>query len=342
MPIEAERKEGRRRAAMLKRLTYGCLVLGLFAAIAMVMWQGTGIVLATTALVGWSFFLVLAWYAVPVVGMGLSWALVFPPGEGPPWMRLAYLNYIGSSVNALLPVAAVGGDLVKGLMLAQRGVPGPLAGAVVVADKAAQVISQLAFGLCGVGALIYLEAHADIVTGLLGGTLFFCALLGAFFWVQGQGLFGFVARHAERMTGGRLWLDMVGNATELDRALDRIYRHRARIAGACWWRLAVRFSLVVEVWYLAQLMGHPIGWIEALMLESLVTAVRGMAFAVPGGLGAQEGAFILLAASAGLPTEVALAISLAKRGREIACGAPALLALQWGAGRHLAVWWRRA
>lgn len=327
---------------MLKRLTYGFLALGLAAAIVMVMWQGTGVVLATTALVGWSFQVIVAWYAVAVLGMGLSWAMVFPPGERPSLARLCYLNYVGSSVNALLPVAALGGELVKGLMLVRLGVPGPLAGAAVVADKAAQVASQLAYGLFGVGALIYLEAQADIVTGLLAGTLFFCALLAVFFWAQGQGLFAFVARHAERLAGGRLWLDLVGGAAELDSALDRIYRHPARIAGACWWRLAVRFSLVFEVWYLAQLMGHPIGWVEALMLESLVTAVRGMAFVVPGGLGAQEGAFILLAHAAGLPAEVALAISLAKRGREIVCGIPALLALQWGAGRRLAGWWWRA
>lgn len=327
---------------MMKPLAVFLLVLGLLAAIVMVLWQGAGIVLATTALVGWAFLLVVAWYGVAVAGMGLSWAMVFPPGETQPLARLAYLNYVGSSVNALLPVAAIGGDLVKGLMLAQGGVPGPMAGAAVVADKAAQVASQLAFGLIGVGALIYLEAHGDLVTGFLGGTLFFCALLGAFFWLQGQGVFGRIARRAERLVGGQLWWNMVGSATDLDSALDRIYRRRARFAGACWWRLAVRFSLVVEVWYLALLMGHPIGWIEALMLESLVTAVRGMAFVVPSGLGAQEGAFILLAHSAGLPAEVALAISLAKRGREIVCGAPALLALQWGAGRRLSDWRRRA
>jgi putative membrane protein len=327
---------------MLKPLTYAMLALGLLTAIAMVAWQGAGIVLATLALAGWSFLLVVVWYAIAVAGMGLSWSMVFPPGETPGLRRLVYLNYLGSSINSLLPVAAVGGDLVKGLMLFQRGVNGPLAGASVLADKAAQVASQLAFGLMGVGALIYLEAHPDIVTGLLGGTLFFCALLGAFFWMQGKGMFGFAAQQADRLAGGRLWADMIGSATELDRALDRIYRHHARIAWACWWRLAVRFSLVAEVWYLARLMGHPIGWVEAMMLESLVTAVRGMAFVVPAGLGAQEGAFILLAHSAGLPTEVALAISLAKRGREIVCGAPALLALQWGAGKRLAEWWRGA
>jgi uncharacterized membrane protein YbhN (UPF0104 family) len=67
-----------------------------------------------------------------------------------------------------------------------------------------------------------------------------------------------------------------------------------------------------------------------------------MAFVVPSGLGAQEGAFLLLAGAAGLPTEVALALSLVKRGREICAGTPALVALQCGAGRELRAWRRGA
>jgi putative membrane protein len=211
-----------------------------------------------------------------------------------------------------------------------------------VTDKAAQAASQLAFGLMGVGALIYLEARTDIVTGLLGATLFFCVLLGAFFWFQREGMFSRLARGIERMTKGRTWWDVVGGAAQLDGALDSIYRHRARITGACAWRLVARLLFVVETWAVAGLMGHPIGWVEALMLESLTQTVRGMAFVVPSGLGAQEGAYLLLAGAAGLPLEVALSLSLVKRGREICAGAPALLALQWGAGKGLRAWRKNA
>lgn len=325
---------------MLKPTTYTLLAVGFLAAIAMVLWQGVGVIAHTVALVGWWFPLLVAWYLFPLLAMGVSWALVFPPGVGPGWQALTYINYLGASVNALLPVGAIGGELVKALMVIRRGVSGAMAGAAVVTDKAAQAASQLAIGLMGVGALIYLEAHRDIVAGLLGATLFFCALLAAFFWLQREGMFSRLARAVERMTRGRVWWDVVGGAGQLDAALDRIYRHRWRITGACTWRLAARLLFVVETWVIANLMGHPIGWIEALMIESLTQTVRGMAFVVPSGLGAQEGAFLLLAASAGLPPEVALSLSLVKRGREICAGAPALLILQWGAGRELRVWRR--
>ena len=58
--------------------------------------------------------------------------------------------------------------------------------------------------------------------------------------------------------------------------------------------------------------------------------VRAAAFVVPGGLGVQEGAYALLAALFGLPVEIAVALSLVKRARDLMIGVPALLAWQVG------------
>jgi uncharacterized membrane protein YbhN (UPF0104 family) len=80
-------------------------------------------------------------------------------------------------------------------------------------------------------------------------------------------------------------------------------------------------------------MGDPIGIGEALVIESLMHAVRGAAFAVPGALGAQEGALVLLCAAFGIPPEEAIALSLVKRAADLALGAPGLVAwqmLEWG------------
>ena len=62
------------------------------------------------------------------------------------------------------------------------------------------------------------------------------------------------------------------------------------------------------------------------MLESLSQAARTAAFAIPGGLGVQDGALLLLCAQIGLGAETGLALSLAKRCRELVLGLPGLLA----------------
>jgi len=63
--------------------------------------------------------------------------------------------------------------------------------------------------------------------------------------------------------------------------------------------------------------------------------VRGAAFAVPGGLGVQEGGYIALCAMFGIPVQEALALSLAKRVADVAVGLPGLIAWQVVEGRRL-------
>jgi len=50
---------------------------------------------------------------------------------------------------------------------------------------------------------------------------------------------------------------------------------------------------------------------------------------VPGALGVQEAGLIVFAHVLGIDNELALAVSMAKRMRELACGLPALLSWQW-------------
>ncbi len=75
-----------------------------------------------------------------------------------------------------------------------------------------------------------------------------------------------------------------------------------------------------------------------MVIESLVYAVRSVAFAIPNAVGVQEGAYVLIGAGFGLSPEMAIALSLLKRGRDLAIGLPALGVWQIVEGGRL---WRR-
>jgi uncharacterized membrane protein YbhN (UPF0104 family) len=64
-------------------------------------------------------------------------------------------------------------------------------------------------------------------------------------------------------------------------------------------------------------------------------AMRHLAFMVPAGLGVQEATLVLFGSALGISSELALAVSMAKRLREVLCGVPALLSWQWLEGRRL-------
>ncbi len=88
--------------------------------------------------------------------------------------------------------------------------------------------------------------------------------------------------------------------------------HAPCTATAARWRRASLLNLAGwivgtgEVWLILSLLGHPVSWVEALLLESLGQAIRGAAFAIPGSLGAQEGGYLLLAPLVGPAADAAL------------------------------------
>ena len=102
---------------------------------------------------------------------------------------------------------------------------------------------------------------------------------------------------------------------------------------------ALQFAAVVsgcfEIWFVLRLFGHPVGWGSALVLESMIQAVRHLAFVVPAGIGVQEAGLVVFGHALGVGGEMALAVSMVKRMREVLCGVPALLSWQWQEARRL-------
>ncbi|HEY6922657.1 MAG TPA: hopanoid biosynthesis-associated protein HpnK, partial [Steroidobacteraceae bacterium] len=93
-------------------------------------------------------------------------------------------------------------------------------------------------------------------------------------------------------------------------------------------QLIAFFSASFEIWFALRLFGHPVDASAAIMLESMTQAMRHLAFVVPAGLGVQEGMFVLFGHVLGMSGELALAVSMAKRLREVLCGVPALISWQ--------------
>jgi hypothetical protein len=93
-----------------------------------------------------------------------------------------------------------------------------------------------------------------------------------------------------------------------------------------------------EVWIALRFAGQSLPFGSAMVIESLVYAIRTTAFFVPNSVGVQEGAYILLGAAFGLGPDMALALSFVKRGRDLAIGLPVIALWQAIEGGRI---WRR-
>lgn len=326
---------------VLKTASWIGLFIGLGIAVGLVAWRGADTVAGLLASTRWTLVLV-AGFAVPNLLLATaSWRLLFPPGHAPRFSLLLMALWITSSINLLLPVASLGGDVVGARLLILRSVNARDAVASLVVDKTVQVATLPLLGLIGLAALLpVLPDSGALAPAFLGAVLLATGLVAFLVVAQRAGTFAFLAERAERLARGPRWKGLVARATDLDGAILALYRRPARILGSCGLRLLARLSLVGEVWLAAWLLGHPISLAGALALKSLALVARAVAFPVPAGVGVQEGSFVAVGALLGLAPEVALATSLATRVREIVSGVPALLVWEYLEGR--ALWRRRA
>jgi uncharacterized membrane protein YbhN (UPF0104 family) len=127
------------------------------------------------------------------------------------------------------------------------------------------------------------------------------------------------------MMGGKTTAD--AGAT-LDREIRGFFRRRRELVTAGALQCVALVSGSFEIWFTLRLFGHPVGAYSALALESLTQAARHVAFLVPAGLGVQEAGLVLFGQVLGISGEVALAVSMAKRLREVLCGLPSLISWQ--------------
>ena len=112
-------------------------------------------------------------------------------------------------------------------------------------------------------------------------------------------------------------------------------RTSSRLASSSAIHLVGWIVSAIGTWLTIRLIGGHIGIANAIAIESILCALRSAAVVVPGALGVQEAGYVLMLPLFGLPPEMGLAVSLLKRGREIAIGVPVLLMWQGLEGRRV-------
>lgn len=272
---------------------------------------------------GWTLLAVIAVRAAIIFLCTMGWRLLL--ADSLPIGTLFRLRLVREGFNVLLPVASVGGEVVAARLLDRvAGAPGSGA-ASVLADLLVQSVAQLLFTVLGTAVLLSTGRGGALVAWLLPGLALASAGLAGFLIVQRGGV-GLAERILQRAV--QAWTGANGSAWQVQAALDDIYRRKSALAGSLVVHSAAWLLGTAEIYVVLAALGHPVTLPEALVIESLVQAVRGAAFVVPAGVGVQEAGFVVLAGLFGVPLDAAIALSLAKRTPDFALGGLGLL--MWG------------
>jgi putative membrane protein len=200
-----------------------------------------------------------------------------------------------------------------------------LAAATILVDALMQVASLLLFVIVGVGILALSGADDRLVGPTMAGISITGLALAGFFVAQRFGGARLLDRVLMALAQRFGWSSLANLATLHDN-LERIYADVPRFVGSMLIQLGVWFFGTLEVFVALNLMGYPISYVDAVVIEGLGQAVRAAAFLVPGGLGVQEAGFVAVCAVYAIAPAPAVALSLVKRVPEIVLGLPFLVA----------------
>ncbi len=309
------------------------MALGTAAGLALGAWllahYGVREVLHLLAQAGWGILAVILFHVVQILFSSLAWRSIAGPGAAQPTLDgFMVLRWIREGVNNLMPVAQIGGEVVAARLLRRQGVRLPDAVAGSVGDLTIEMVTQIGFTLLGLGLLVLLVGGSGVV-GYVASGLGLAALgAAAFIGAQWFGLAGWIERGILHLSSRFGWTAL-GEVVGLDAAVRNTYRRVGRTAMACLYHSVSWLLGGVEVCLALHFLGADVGLGEGIVIEALGQALKAAGFAIPGALGVAEGGYVVVCALFGLPADVALALGLIKRLREVALGIPALLAWHW-------------
>jgi putative membrane protein len=323
----------------MRHLAYLGLIGGLALLTALVVAEGWSDILAAFERAGWALLLLVPARLVTLALDSWAWRILLDPCDPARAAGQLFLLWVASvreAVNRLLPVAGVGGEVV-GVRLACLRIADTTAVTATVIVEVLLTIAAI-YLFCGIGVvlMVRLAAGSEQVWVVGAGLLLSLPLPALAWWLMRHGTpFARLEQLALRLLGPRNRIALHLDGAGLDAGIKRLFGERGRLLRALGLALLSYLLGTFETWYALYLLGHPVGLPAAIAIEALTQATRHATFLVPAGLGVQEAAVLLFGHMAGVGGDVALALALVKRMREILLGIPALLSWQWVEARRL-------
>jgi uncharacterized protein (TIRG00374 family) len=274
-------------------------------------------------LMGWAWAWLFPVYGLVYALNTAGWRYSFPRKIRVPFGELFTVRVIGESLNAALPMAAsLGGEPVKAVLLEKRhGVPPSetYASSLIVHTT---LWASLNFFV--IGGVLAAHRSMPLTPFLWRSVAIFLAALGAgglfLLWGLRAGVFTAVYRVGARFKWWGAGAEKkFAHYEALDGEIRAFYKgSRGRFWLSTLFNSAAWLAASLEILIVARVLGIPLGFAEAWLIQALIQVVRMVTFFVPAGVGTQEGGIVLLFSQFGLPVPAGLALAVILRVRELA------------------------
>jgi len=302
-------------------------LIGLAAATAIIVWSGYSEVLRALEVAGWGIVWTSLYHLVPMTCCVIGWRALMPERKVPSHGFFLFVLWLRSSVNNLLPVARIGGEFLAVRVMMKHGVRQSSAIASTVVELTLSVIGVFIFDVIGISMFAFHVGASNLMLRLALGLLLSLPAIAGLVVVQRMGFFGLLTKLFNVLFRER-WSKFAGDGVRLDRAVHAMYRRRGRILYCGFWQFMAWAMGAFEIWLALYFLGHTTSIAKAVMIEALIQASASAAFAVPGALGVQEASFVFFGHMLGLSPDIAAALAVIRRCRDLIIYAPGLVAWQ--------------
>jgi putative membrane protein len=301
--------------------------LGVALAVYLLKYVGWHAVLSAAVAIGWAGFAVFCLCTLGLfLLLGAAWHVLLPEALRPPLALFIRARMVRDSSAEVLPFSQLGGIALGVRAAILQGLSPPLASASMIVDVTTEMLAQIAYTALGLAILVARVPASSRVASLTAA-----CMIGLGVAAIAVVLFIAVQRHGRRIAA-KLAAPVLRGAGEtlsgVGAVLEATYRSPERVALSAAYHLVAWIASGMAVWLGFRLIGARVDLAAVIAIESLVYAIRSAAMFVPNALGVQEGAYVILAPLFGVGPDVALAVSMLKRARDVVVGVPVLLMWQ--------------
>ncbi len=302
------------------------LLLGLGCYVLFITIQAVGVTNISSQLLDlkWKLLPLLMVYPLIFAFDTLGWSFAFPKmlSNPVPFLDLYFIRIIGETLNAIIPWAAsLGGEPIKAELLKRRH------GIALSEGYASILIVHTTFwislNIFVIGALAAASKTLPLTPILWQSVLIFLFSLGlvAILLVIGLhlGIFKKVHSLGENLKWwGKESVEKRLKFLKLDDEIKKFYTQDPRYFSlSIFFNFLGWFTGTFETYWIAHILGLPISFTEAWLLEALFQVLRIVTFFIPSSIGTQEGGIVLIFLQFGFEKSLGLGFAIIRRIREI-------------------------
>ncbi|MEM7170323.1 MAG: lysylphosphatidylglycerol synthase transmembrane domain-containing protein [Pseudomonadota bacterium] len=268
---------------------------------------------------------VIAVYFIAFLVDTAAWHLMLPSARlTAAWLYVLWkIRMVGEAFNVVI---AMGGEPVKAVLLKRHeGISYQESAASLVIAKTVFLLALLVFAAVGLIILAVTQALPDehrrvAEAGLAALTLG----VAGFFAVQRWQAASYLAERLPEHPWSRPLIRLLAQMQKADGYFVAFYaKRRGRFA----WAFALAFLnwmlSAAELYLIMALLGQPVTWAEAWMMETMFQLIRAGTFFIPANIGASEAGLMLIVEAVTGQAPLGLAVALIRRAKD-------LLWIAWG------------